>query len=298
MNTNLISVNNNTKNKTKALYTSDLHLDHFFKKNLRKKQFSELFFSDYDLCIIAGDLANFDYIYKNTIIHQISELIDKRPIIFVAGNHDYYSKENQLMAYKALITGDQNYYPKGKSSLPFIKNYFMELTNDIKNFHFLDNNSITINDINFFGGTLWSNATKNSFIPLCDNNYINSYPYSNTREMNKKEHDLFIKNLLSFLKKHKNEKNVVVSHFSPSRKLKNYNFNNETEKSIAIEKYFSCDLEYILLSDSAPSYWFYGHNHYSDCKIFNKCTALSHQSGYRKELNDELMITANLIDLF
>lgn len=280
----------------KVLYTSDLHLDSYFFKNnkLDKEKFSNKFFDEYELCILAGDLADFDNTLHHKYVQQFSELINHKPILFITGNHDYYTHEKMRMELYNSIFGENNI--THINNFTYINNYFKSLEKKVKNFYFLNNSDFKFHDINFFGGTLWSKATPKSFIPNNDNNYINQHPYKDVRTMNRKENDIFLKKLNIFLDKNKGQKNVVISHFSPSLRLKNFNF-TENKNNTPIEKYFSNNLDNILLSKKAPSYWFYGHNHYTDHKIFNHCHVLSHQSGYYHE--DKInKITAEIIEIF
>src|SRR4051812_41512435 len=97
---------------------SDLHLE---------RSSFDLPATDADLIVIAGDvhtgLASFDWMRRSA---------GGRPVIFVAGNHEFYGQD-----------------------LPCLFDRFLSVARGT-NIHPLENESITIDGVTFLGSTLWT----------------------------------------------------------------------------------------------------------------------------------------------
>lgn len=104
---------------------SDLHLEFEPYK---------LDFHGEDLLILAGDISDKPTETLN-LIKSYLLLDDKVQCILVLGNHDYYG-----------------------NSMSFIHNFWTCV--NMHRFHFLQNDSVIINDIMFYGTTLWTDMNK------------------------------------------------------------------------------------------------------------------------------------------
>ena len=101
---------------------SDLHLEFMFHE-IRIDE-------DADVVVIAGDLITaHEFILMDDIIEEI-----QKPIIYVAGNHDYYHQD-------MLVTQQR----------------FKKLSTVYDDFYFLDNDTVELDGVRFIGSTLWSN---------------------------------------------------------------------------------------------------------------------------------------------
>lgn len=109
----------------KIISYSDLHLEFPHKWSLPPDIES-------DILVLAGDIITFKNFTPLAALLQGWE----KPVLFVAGNHEYYTRmpmqenEEQLRDW---------------------------LSAEFPNVHFLRNEGITIDGINFFGGTMWTN---------------------------------------------------------------------------------------------------------------------------------------------
>jgi predicted phosphohydrolase len=83
-----------------------------------------------DVVLIAGDISNSIIMEKS--IQLVCSYWDPVPVIYVAGNHDYYL-----------------------SCISTVLNKFRQLEREIHNFKFLENDIISINGRRILGTTLW-----------------------------------------------------------------------------------------------------------------------------------------------
>ena len=191
----------------KIAYSSDLHLDiwgtspqQVVNRNARFKNPN----GEAEVLVLAGDIAEFIN-YDNFI--GFFEFISKEypNVIMIAGNHEYY---------KAAIDID-----------PKIKAFFK----DFKNIHFLQNNTLKIGDVRFFGSTLWTDFKhEDKTVALACWNAMNDYVYIRNFDQTAKltpDDTLFLhkeslKYLQNSIKRYAKEdtKKILVSHHGPSYK--------------------------------------------------------------------------------
>jgi predicted phosphohydrolase len=218
--------------------------------------------SDADVVVLAGDIhtgeKGIEWAIKN---------VPDRPVIYVAGNHEYYG----------------NAYPK--------------LINSLKerafgtNVNILENDTILIKDIMFLGCTLWTDfelfedfysASYKASISMNDFRKIRLSPkYSKLRPS---DTVVIHKKSLNWLKDalltHKSREIVVVTHHAPSKK----SIPARYEEDILSAAYAST-LEH-LIHQSNISLWIHGHVHDSfDYKI-GLTRIVCNPRGYVDELNE------------
>ena len=129
---------------------------------------------DGDLLVFAGDIITFrDFTPLETLLRGW-----KKPVLFVAGNHEYYTRrpmrenEDEFKAWLA-------------EKLPQV--------------HFLRDKGVTIGGVNFFGGTMWTNfksgnakSMRHAETALNDFRYIRSDEEIFTPEASIEQHQQFI----------------------------------------------------------------------------------------------------------
>jgi len=108
----------------KIITYSDLHLE-FGAEFLLPPD------TDADVLVLAGDVITFrDYSPLNDLLNKW-----EKPVIYVAGNHEYYAAPPITQAEKEFREWLVEHYPNVK---------------------FLQNESVTVNGVHFFGGTMWT----------------------------------------------------------------------------------------------------------------------------------------------
>lgn len=234
----------------KIISFSDLHLE-FGTKFLPPST------SDADLMILSGDIIVFSN-YKpldNFLKHW------KKSVIYVAGNHEYYSckpisEENER--FKAWLSENH------------------------KNVHFLNNESVEIDGVNFFGGTMWTDfnggnkiSMEHAFRNMNDYRRIYTTPVNRLEPSDTiKLHNEFAEKLISWLKKELIGERVIVTHHAPT-----INPVTKYGNSPLMPAFNSLDMLPII-EKYKPKLWFYGHTHECDYHMIGKTRIISNQLGY------------------
>lgn len=210
---------------------------------------------DGDVLILAGDIITFkDFTPLATLLHGW-----KKPGLFVAGNHEYYTntpmQENEEQ-FKAWLAQE----------LPQVS--------------FLRNESVAIEGVNFFGGTMWTDfksgdalamlhATQamNDFRLIRDNGAF-------TPEASITHHQQFVAALEQWFEQKLPGPHVVITHHAP--------LTNPASRHLAspLQPAF---VAYDMLSHIEkyqPDLWIYGHSHECDTQRVGKARIISNQLGY------------------
>jgi Icc-related predicted phosphoesterase len=228
-------------------------------------------YSNADIVVLAGDIHVGDNGVK-WIVERIPDI----PVIYVFGNHEYYGK----------------IYPKLSRTL--------KQQTQNTNISILENDTIQIEDITFFGCTLWTNFELFGN-PRLDGYYcqqnMNDYKkirrepsYSKIRSIDvaaiNKTSTNWIEKEFS---KNRGKKNIVITHHAPSSKsLLARNKNKQISSADASNLDF-------LIDKFAPDFWIHGHLHSSSDYHIGHTRVICNPRGYidarNKDFIDELIIT-------
>ena len=233
----------------KVFSYSDLH----FEEN-RIYDFHVPPHSEDDLFVFAGD--NFSV---NSDLRSFFARI-KANVVVVLGNHEYYRRSfDELDSYYSTIVA--------------FKSKFEELNNP--KVHLLLDESISINGINVFGGTMWTELrlplpryTINDFSRItCGGNFIS---YDDVRL----HHYNFCSNLSSFFSRVDSRNSIVATHHAPC-------VAKETKytESPLLPFFNSLDMVDCIFSQR-PLLWIYGHTHESDDQFIGDTRMISNPRGY------------------
>ena len=237
----------------KIILYSDLHLE-FGKK------FKPPSDRDADLMILAGDIVTFNNL--DPLTDFLSEW--EKPVLYVAGNHEYYSKK-----------------PK---SIDLYNKLFQEyICNSTKEIVWLRDSCYSFDDYEFFGGTMWTDFKDSDIDAMRYAKYnMNDYRmiWNEGRNLMPGDtigfHEEFKGKLVSFLRRNREKKKVIISHHAPVINPKSIH------KGSYLEPAFNAsDIEEII-KRYKPNYWFYGHTHECDNQIVGRTQIISNQSGYPK----------------
>lgn len=237
----------------KIISYSDIHLE--FDKDLTAPAGS-----DADLMILSGDILN---------MHNPGPLDRflagwRKPVLFIPGNHEYYtdrpmSEENRL---------------------------FREwLAKHHPNVIFLADEAVTIDGIQFFGGTMWTDfGGGNAEAMAAAQQRMHDFAYIRTDAGERLVpadtipfHAAFRKKLIAWFETPLPGPRVVISHHAPVLHPQ-----SQHEGSILIPAFNSLDMVEVIRKYQ-PDVWFYGHTHECDRQRVGRTRMMSNQLGYRKK---------------
>ncbi|NLB66458.1 MAG: phosphoesterase [Lentisphaerae bacterium] len=240
----------------KIHFLSDLHLE----------------FGDYapapvdaDIIVLAGDIH-----IKGRAIPWIQRTYPRTPVVYVAGNHEYYRK--------ALPKMDDDLRKTAMGT----------------HIHFLENEEFFLGDVRFLGCVLWTNFTLFGFDQreACMQAAERAmYDYALIRVSPK--YDKLTPLHSAGLHRQSREwleeqfaapfsgRTVVVTHHAPSRQSLQKRHRNDP-----VSTAFAEDMEAFILKH-APDLWIHGHTHYCVDYAIGETRILSNQRGYADELVKE-----------
>jgi Icc-related predicted phosphoesterase len=185
-------------------------------------------------------------------------------VVFVMGNHEHYH-------------GDF------AESAKLIRGTF----GDYHNFHFLDNEWVIINDVLFFGGTLWTNMNKEDPVTMFDiRTVMNDYRVIKNSEAGEgcrfipldavNDHKQFLSKLDEALNLHPQLKAVVVGHHAPSKASTKPGYEGE----YVINGAYSSDLSEFILDRRQIKVWTHGHTHEPFDYVIGTTRVVCNPRGY------------------
>jgi len=245
-------------------------------------------FSPGDVLIVAGDLTCARFFHpqrtdKDALKHRkwLTKFVDEisskfKHCLYVLGNHEHYGS------------------------------VFSETVDTLRtalrdtNVAILDNDTITIDAVRFFGATMWTSFNGGSpHEMLIVEQFMNDYNYifrkrpdeltyvernSALRSVRNATitpdsilvaHDNSVKALTFFLQEsQKDKKNVVITHHAPSLRAQNV-----ARYGTQMIHAYCTNLEY-LMHEYDIDLWVYGHTHDSMDFTVNRTRVLSNQMGY------------------
>lgn len=223
-----------------------------------------------DVTIIAGDLHT-----KGRGIDLAGSYWPDRPVIIIAGNHEYYGQV----------------YPHHMQKL-------REAAAGFPNVHFLENDAVEIGDVVFLGCTLWTDCKLWESGPhagLCSypvtqmklqhsmNDYARITFFDGWRHRRLNPSDLVkvhlnsVRWLKSQFEVYRGRKIVVVTHHAPSFK----SVPEIYQKDVVSAAYASHLDE--LVESSGATLWIHGHNHGQSDYLIGKTRVLCNAKGYPDE---------------
>ena len=251
---------------------SDLHLE--FLGDYKSLIFSRRDWNSYtvipkmenerdQVLVLAGDIVMVKFIDRfYPFFRDISDRF--KEVVVCTGNHESY-RHNFLKTHRDY------------------KNFLTQF----HNIHLLEKESIIIDDIAFFGGTMWTNfkkrnpndmlAAKNG---MSDFHVIEYSPEDHSAyglfspELSVLEHEKTLEEMVKFFKQHKKLKRVIVTHHAPSFKSTSMQYWNST-----LNAAFSSDLD-TFVAQHSPELWIHGHHHSSSDYMIASTRVVCNPGGY------------------
>jgi Icc-related predicted phosphoesterase len=184
-------------------------------------------------------------------------------VIYVAGNHEFY-------------------HGKWERTLKVLH----DECSKFPNVHFLEQESKTINDVTFIGGTLWTDMNKGDPLTLhAVRDMINDFrvilkEYEGYTRLKPADTCIRHKKMLNYIKsvvaERDNEKFVVVGHHSPSKLSTHEKYANEHLMNGA----YSSDLTEFIMDRPQIKLWTHGHTHHPFDYVIGETRIVCNPRGY------------------
>ncbi len=211
---------------------------------------------DTDLLILAGDIITF----KN--FEPLEKFLTgfTKPVLYVSGNHEYYTKQD-------MEVGDTKFFEWAHTfPVPVIH---------------LKNQSVEIDGVNFFGGTMWTDFRKSNYMDMMvAHRKMNDYVMikKGTRNLRPEDtikmHEEWVLKLTEWLEKDLVGPRVVISHHAPVVNPNSFFRGSDTEPA-----YNSLDM-IPLITKYKPTLWVFGHTHEVTDQIIGETRVVSNCRGY------------------
>lgn len=252
---------------------SDIHLE-FGNIELKNEDQS-------DVLILSGDIfVAGDRDLKMNVSNHVDQFFDNvskqyKHVVYVMGNHEHYHGDFALTKdiIKQVIKHD--------------------------NIHFLDKETVTIEDTIFYGATMWTNMNKEDPQTIYaikgmmnDYNHIKNSGKSvsfkdkdgnfHTRpgrlipEDTVDDHKEAITLLKKALEENKGKKFVVVGHHAPSTRSIHPRYGND----YIVNGAYASDLTDIMLDNENIVLWTHGHTHHQYDYMVGKTRVVCNPRGY------------------
>lgn len=218
-----------------------------------------------DVLVCAGDLLTKGV--APSIEWLANNIGASLPIIFVAGNHEFYGGSVQEGFRDA-----------------------RELAGRYPNIHLLENNAVDIDDVRFIGGTLWTDFRILGGDPqlamTAAQSGMNDYrkikfakiPYRKFRPIHAYRKYMETRAFIaSELGKARGRKTVVVTHHAPSIRSIPTEF-----RADPLSACYATDLESLII-EKRPDLWVHGHVHNTNDYIIGESRVVSNPRGYPVE---------------
>jgi len=189
-----------------------------------------------DVLILAGDI---DRIYNKSRLVAFLEYVSTRHnyVLYIAGNHEFYNDDLFL-------------------AIPKLK----EATKHLNNVFILENDSVEIDGLKFFGATLWSYVPEKKKSIVSD--IMNDY---HTIKHGTKYITTDITNLLNastvnYFLNQGTKDSVIISHHAPIKEMNNPAYADFSPVSCA----FNNNLGTLIKNVLRPKLWVSGHTHFNN----------------------------------
>jgi len=254
---------------------SDIHLE-FGPIEIKNTEGADALILSGDICV-AADLTHKDVNDKRSrVIHDFFEMCcnEYDNVIYIVGNHEHYNGDFQR-------------------TIPHLKMY---LQSYLENLHILDKSVVTINDVTFIGGTLWTDMNKedpstlysmkgmmNDFIKVANGEIDNrGKPYKVINRLTPDDvvvdHKEMLEYIRTVVKGKYDQKFVVVGHHAPSKLSTKPKYQDDYIMNGA----YSSDLSEFILDYPQIKMWTHGHTHDTFDYLVGSTRVVCNPRGYIK----------------
>jgi Icc-related predicted phosphoesterase len=258
---------------------SDIHLE-FGPIEIKNTEGADVLILSGDICVAADVLHKDDLNNKSRKIHDFFEMCSKefKNVIYIVGNHEHYNGDFQR-------------------TIPHLKQFLGHLDN----LHILDKEIVTIDDVTFIGGTLWTDMNKedgitlyhmssmmNDFIKVSNGKIQNGIqaeddkPYYRIKRLTPEDVVVDHKSMLEYIRiiveGKQDQKFVVVGHHAPSKLSTKPKYQDD----YIMNGGYSSDLSEFILDYPQIKLWTHGHTHDTFDYMIGGTRVVCNPRGYIK----------------
>jgi hypothetical protein len=258
---------------------SDIHLE-FGPIEIKNTEGADVLILSGDICVAADVLHKDDLNNKSRKIHDFFEMCSKefKNVIYIVGNHEHYNGDFQR-------------------TIPHLKQFLGHLDN----LHILDKEIVTIDDVTFIGGTLWTDMNKedgitlyhmssmmNDFIKVSNGKIQNGIqaeddkPYYRIKRLTPEDVVVDHKSMLEYIRiiveGKQDQKFVVVGHHAPSKLSTKPKYQDD----YIMNGGYSSDLSEFILDHPQIKMWTHGHTHDTFDYMIGSTRVVCNPRGYIK----------------
>jgi len=264
----------------KITLASDLHLEFSDCFELKNENNADVLILGGDV-MIAEDLHDHPHVPSIYEYGSFAELGRKQKRVQTF--RDFLTRMSNLFPHVVYVAGNHEFY-HGK----WVKGiqYLRDECAKFPNVHFLERDSVKIDDVTFIGGTLWTDMNKYDPLTLhAVRDMMNDFRIIKNDEKgytNLKPADTVVRHreTLAYIKtviaeKH-DEKFVVVGHHSPSHQSVHPQYAHETLMNGA----YHSDLSEFILDHPQIKLWTHGHTHDTFDYMIGSTRVVCNPRGY------------------
>ncbi len=267
----------------KITLVSDLHLEFSDCYDIKNENNADVLFLGGDI-MISEDLH--DHLHVPSIYEYGSFAELGRKQKRVQTFRDFLTRMSNLFPHVVYVMGNHEFY-HGK----WVKGiqYMRETCAAYPNVHFLERDSVKIDDVTFVGGTLWTNMNKGDPLTLhAVRDMMNDFRiikndekgYTNLKPMDTAiRHRETLEYIRSVIAERHDEKFVVVGHHSPSFQSVHEGYKNETLMNGA----YHSDLSEFILDHPQIKLWTHGHTHHCFDYTIGETRIVCNPRGYHSD---------------
>ncbi len=267
----------------KITLASDLHLEFSDCYDLKNENNADVLILGGDI-MIAEDLHDHPHVPSIYEYGSFAELGRKQKRVQTF--RDFLTRMSNLFPHVVYVAGNHEFY-HGK----WVKGiqYLRDECAKFPNVHFLERDSVKIDDVTFIGGTLWTDMNKHDPLTLhAVRDMMNDFRIIKNDEKgytNLKPADTVVRHreTLAYIKtviaeKH-DEKFVVVGHHSPSHQSVHPQYAHETLMNGA----YHSDLSEFILDHPQIKLWTHGHTHHCFDYMVGETRVVCNPRGYQSD---------------
>lgn len=267
----------------KITLVSDLHLEFSDCFDIKNEGNADVLILSGDI-MIAEDLHDHPHVPSIYEYGSFAELGRKQKRVQTF--RDFLTRMSNLFPHVVYVAGNHEFY-NGK----WVKGiqYMRETCAAYPNVHFLERDSVKIDDVTFVGGTLWTDMNKGDPLTLhAVRDMMNDFRIIRNDDKgytHLKPADTVIRHretlayIRSVIAERHDEKFVVVGHHSPSTKSIHPQYAHESLMNGA----YHSDLSEFILDHPQIKLWTHGHTHHCFDYIIGETRVVCNPRGYESD---------------